>query len=68
MRADQLTSDHVGHTITWRDRKGQHTMTLGHVHVEHSTTGPTIVLIRGIDTDPWGGWVLSGHRKVSVGP
>lgn len=56
MRSSQLTDAHLGHTITWRDQKGTHTLTLGHVYVERSATGPTIVLIRGVNTDPWGGW------------
>ena len=66
MKAGQLTPAHIGHRITWQDKQGHHHMTLGHIHIETSNSGPTIVLIRAQGANPWDAWTLDGRRKVSV--
>ena len=68
MRAGQLTRDDCGKRITWQDKKGRHSIILGHLHIEHTTDGPDLVLIRAKDADPWEGYVLDARRKVSVEP
>lgn len=65
MIAADLTPADLGRTITWRDRHGHHTLTLDHLQIEHGERR-TLVLVRGTETDPWGGWVLDGRRKVEI--
>lgn len=68
MRAGQLTRDDCGKRIIWQDKHGRRSIILGHLHIEHTTDGPDLILVRAAGADPWDAYVLDARRKVSVEP